>query len=78
MGQIKHMRVDFGSLDHLSNEMCQMNTRIGHIVRRQSCLDGFAPSPSPEPTKESSSSGDDVDGANGSSFSSDDEVANSQ
>ena len=55
MGQIKHMRADFGSLNHLSNEMCQMNTKIGRIAHRQSRLCGFAPSPSLEPTKESSS-----------------------
>ena len=77
MGQIKHMHADFGSLDHLSNEMCQMNTRIGRIVRRQSRLNGFAPSPSPELAKESSSSGDDDD-ANGSSSFSDDEMTTSQ
>ena len=53
MTQIKHMRADFGSLNHLSNEMCQMNTKICRIAHRQSRLCGFAPSPSPEPTKES-------------------------
>ena len=72
------MRVDFGSrLDHLSNEMCQTNTRIGRIARRQSLFGGFAPSPSPEPAKESSFGGDDVDGADGSNSSSDDEMTTS-
>ena len=51
------MRANFGScLDHLSDEMCQMNTRIGCIAHHQSRLGGFAPSPSPEFVKESSSS----------------------
>ena len=50
------MYVDFGSrLNNLSDEMCQMNTKIGRITRRKSRLDGFTPSPSLEPTKESSS-----------------------
>ena len=73
------MCVDYGShLDHLSDEMCQMNTRISRITRRQSCLGGFAPSPSPKPTEKSSSGGDNDDDANGSSFSSDDEMTTSQ
>ena len=68
------MRADFGSRpDHLSNEMCQMNTRIDRITRRQSCLGDFAPSPSPKLAKESSS-----DGADGSNSSSDDEMTSSQ
>ena len=54
------MRADFGShLDHLSDEMCQMNTKIGRIACRQSSLGGFAPSPSPDPSEESFDSGDD-------------------
>jgi len=56
------MRADFGSyLDHLSNEMCQMNTKIGRITRRQSRLGGFTSSLSPEPAKSSSDGGDDDD-----------------
>ena len=40
------MCVDFGShLDHLFDEMYQMNTRISRIARCQSHLGGFAPSP---------------------------------
>ena len=70
------MRADFGSrLNHLSNEMCRMNTRISRISRYQSHLGGFAPSPSPEPTEESSFGGDDADGF---SSSSDDEMTTSQ
>ena len=66
------MYVDFGSrLNNLSDEMCQMNTKIGRITRRKSRLDGYTPSPSLEPTKESSSDGDDDDDVDGSSSSSD-------
>ena len=40
-------------LDHISDEMCQMNTTIGCIARQQSRLGGFAPSSSLEPIMES-------------------------
>ena len=51
MDQLQLMRTDFGSrLDHIFDEMCQMNTRIGCIACLQSHLGGFAPSPSPKPT----------------------------
>ena len=73
------MRADFGSrLDHLSDEMCQMNTRIDRIAHRQSRLGGFAPSPSPEYAEESSSldGGDDDDDASSSEY--DDEMMTSQ
>ena len=54
------MHAIFGScLDHLTNEMCQMNTRISCIACRQSCVDGFVPSPERDPSVESSNSGDD-------------------
>ena len=33
MDQLQLLRADIGSqLDHLTNEMCQMNTRIGRIT----------------------------------------------
>ena len=54
-----------------------MNTRISCIAYQQSRLDSFAPSPSPKLTDESFSSGDDVDGTDGSSSSSDDEMMSS-
>ena len=68
------MRADFDShLDHLSDEMCQMNTKIGCIARQQSRLGGFALSPSPDPFEESSNSGkDESDDASG--FTHDDEI----
>ena len=73
------MRANFGSrLDHLSDEMCQMNTRINCITRYQSWLGGFTPPPSPELAEESFSSdgGDNDDDASGSEY--DDEMTTSQ
>ena len=56
------MCADFGShLDQLSDEICQMNTRIGRIACRQSHLGGFAPSPSLEPAVSSLDGGDNDD-----------------
>ena len=51
------MEANFGGrLDYLTNEMCQMNTSVSCIARRQACIacrqahiGGFAPSPSPSP-----------------------------
>jgi len=34
-------------LDTLSDELCQVNTRVGRIARRQARLGGFVESPSP-------------------------------
>ena len=74
MDQLQLMHADFGShLDHLSNEMCRMNTKIGRITHQQSRLGGFAPSPSLDPFEESSNSGgDESDDAFG--FTHDDEM----
>ena len=48
MEQLQRMQTDFsGRFDHLTNEMCQMNTRVGRITCRQARMPGFAPSPSP-------------------------------
>ena len=39
------MHVDFGGrLDYLTDEMSQMNTRIGCIARRQAYIGGYGPS----------------------------------
>ena len=79
MEQLQHMHADFGShLDHLSDEMCQTNTKIGRMACRQSRLGGFTPSPSPEHAEESSSldGGDDDDDASSSKY--DDEMTTSQ
>ena len=41
------MKADFGArLDYFTDEMCQMNTRIGRIAHRQARVASFAPSPS--------------------------------
>jgi len=64
MDQLQLMHADFGScLDHLFNEICQMNTKIGRIARWQSRIGNFALSPSPDPTMESFDSGDDAFGS---------------
>ena len=36
-------------LDTFTTEMYQVNTRVGHISRRQARLGGFVESPSPPP-----------------------------
>ena len=44
------MHADFsGRLNYLTDQMCQMNTRIGRITRWQARIDSFGPSPSPSP-----------------------------
>ena len=69
-------------LDTLNDELCQVNTHIGRIARRQARLSGFAASPFPSP--EASADEDSDDGAdNGdededASFSSDEEMTTSQ
>ena len=48
----------------LSDELCQVNTHVGHIARRQACLGGFAASPSLSPKaskNEDAADGDDDD-----------------
>ena len=37
-------------LDTLSDELCQVNTCIGRISRRQVIMGGFTASPSPSPS----------------------------
>ena len=66
------MHVDFsGSLDSLTDVLCQMNTRVRCIPRRQAHMVGLAPSPSPS----LEASPDDEDGVESSS---DDEMTTSQ
>ena len=43
MAQFQHMDA---CLDTLSDELCQLNNRVGRITRRQAHLGGFATSPS--------------------------------
>ena len=42
------MRMD-AHLDALSDELCQVSTRVGHIAQRQAAIGGFAASLSPSP-----------------------------
>ena len=46
MAQLKRMDT---RLDTLSNELCQVNTRVGHITWQQAIIGGFTASPSPSP-----------------------------
>ena len=67
-------------LDTLSDELCQVNTCVGHIARRQVTIGGFAAYsfPSPLASKDENDNGsgsDDVDQDNGASSSSDTEMA---
>ena len=71
-------------IDTLSDELCQVNTRVGHIARRQTHLGGFpaSPSPSPEASKDEdaddSTSDDDDDEDKDANSSSDEEMTTSQ
>ena len=50
-------------LDTLSDELCQVNTRVGRIARWQACHGGFmeSPSPSPEASEDKDDDGDSDD-----------------
>ena len=60
MAQLVHMDA---RLDTLSDELCQVNTRVGHIARRQVVMDGFtvASSPSPPVSEDESDDGSNSD-----------------
>ena len=47
-------------LDTLSDELCQVNTYVNRIARRQARLGGFveSPSPSPEASEDEDNDGD--------------------
>ena len=75
MEQLQRMHADFsGRLDFLTNEMCQMNTRVGHIAHQQARMAGLTPSPSPslEAFPNVNDDKDDADSSN------DDEMTTSQ
>ena len=77
MEQLQWMQADFGGcLDYLIDEMCQMNTRVGHIARQHARMASLTHSPSPSPEvlldDEVDDDEDDAD------FSSDDEMMTSQ
>ena len=61
MAQLQRMDAH---LDTLSDELCQVNTRVSRITRRQARMGGFATSPSPFPFLEASEDEDADDGSN--------------
>ena len=50
-------------LDTLSDELCQVNTRVSRIARQKACLGDFveSPSPSPKASKDEDNDGDSND-----------------
>ena len=73
------MRVD-ACLDTLSNELCQVNTRVCRTAQRKAVMGGFtvASSPSPKASKDESDDGsgsDDADKDDGAYLPSDDEMS---
>ena len=84
MAQLQHMD---SCLDSLTDKICQVNTHIGRIARRQARLGSFAPSPYPSlvaSVDEDDDVGDDEDDDAGddedddASSSSDDEITTFQ
>ena len=69
-------------LDTLSDELCQVNTRVDCIEWRQARLDGFAASPSPSleasADEDGDDSADDEDEDEDASFAIDNEMTISQ
>ena len=60
----------------LSDELCQVNTRVGRIARRQARLDGFMESPSPSlAASEDNNDDDDNDDDDDASSPNDDEMS---
>ena len=73
------MRMD-ARLDTLSDELCQVNTHVGRIARRQAAMGGFTAytSPSPSASEDESDDGFGSDDANedeDASLPSDDEMS---
>ena len=66
-------------LDTLNDELCQVNTHVGRIARRQARLGGFVTSPSPSleafEDDDDDSEDDDDDEDEDASSSSDDEMS---
>ena len=67
-------------LDTFSDELCQVNTRVGGITQRQTVMGGFtvASSPSPPTSEDESDNGfgnDDVDKDDGASSPNDDKMS---
>ena len=77
MAQLVHMDA---WLDALSDELCQVNTRVGRIARRQAVIGGFivASFPSPPASEDESDDGsnsDDADEDDGANLPDDDEMS---
>ena len=77
MAQLVHMDA---SLDTLNDELCQVNTRVGRIARRQAAIGGFTTytSPSSPTSEDESDDGFDSDDANeddGASLPGDNEIS---
>ena len=73
------MRMD-ARLDTLSDELCQVNTCVGRIARRQAVMGGFIVTSSPTPPasedeNDDGSGSDDADEDDGASLPSDDEMS---
>ena len=51
MAQLVHMDAH---LNTLSDELCQVNTCVGHIARRQAIMDGYTVASSPEASEDES------------------------
>ena len=73
------VRMD-AQLDTLSDELCQVNTCVGRIARRQAFIGGFtiASYPSPSASEDENADGfgsDDADEDDGASLPSDDEMS---
>ena len=78
MAQLKRMDA---RLDTLSDELCQVNTRVGRIARQQTVMGGFTASPSPSPQASEDKGDDGDDDANedeDASSSGDEEITASQ
>ena len=77
MAQLVHMDT---RLDTLSDELCQVNTCVGRIARRQAVMGGFTVPYSPsqlasEDESDDGFSNNDVDEEDGASSPSDDEMS---
>ena len=62
--------------DTFSDELCQVNTYVGHIARQQAHLGGFieSPSPSPEASEDEDDSNSDANEDKDASSSSDNKM----
>ena len=73
------MRID-AHLDTLSDKLCQVNTCVGRIARRQAAMGDFTVTSSPSPPTSENESDDgsgskDVNEDDGASLASDDEMS---